>query len=162
MSKSFNERQALHMTLQSLLEQRISLRKEFVDRDKELGQEIKQVLNRIRELDEKYGIPVCSDEQEGETISQSTVPENKDTSIKRAGKTRRPYHHYDYPGIAREIEKILEEASAPLTLTELYNKLQQCEETEWSSPYIVIQKALKHSDRVKVDKEGRKLMFSIQ
>jgi DUF917 family protein len=34
---------------------------EYADRDKELEQEIMQTLNRIRELDERYGSPVSTD-----------------------------------------------------------------------------------------------------
>ncbi len=160
MSTTFNERQALHMTLQSLLEQRLSLRREYMERDKELREEIKQLLHRIRELDERYGVPSGTDDQQGETTSGSAVPE--EILTKRAGKARKPYQHHDYPTIAKEVETILEEAAAPLTLTELYGKLQKHRRVEWANPYIIIQKSLKYSERVQVQKEGRKLVFSIR
>ncbi|MCG5254440.1 hypothetical protein [Brevibacillus agri] len=160
MSTTFNERQALHMTLQSLLEQRLSLRREYMERDKELGEENKQILHRIRELDERYGVPSGTDDQQGETTSGSAVPH--EIQAQRAGKARKPYQHHDYPGIAREVETILEEAAAPLTLTELYGELQKRRAVEWANPYMILQKALKHSERVKIEKEGRKLVFSIR
>ncbi|MGV3137012.1 hypothetical protein ACEF06_11205 [Brevibacillus agri] len=159
MSTTFNERQALHMTLQSLLEQRLSLRREYMERDKEPREEIKQILHRIRELDERYGVPSGTDDQQGETTSGSAVPH--EIQAQRAGKARKPYQQYDYPGIAREVETILEEAAAPLTLTELYGELQKRRAVEWANPYMILQKALKHSERVKIEKEGRKLVFSI-
>jgi len=159
MSTTFNERQALHMTLQSLLEQRLSLRREYMERDKELGEEIKQLLYRIRELDEQYGVPSSTNDRQGETTSGSAV--SNEIPAKQAGKARKPYQHHDYPGIARKVETILEEAAAPLTLTELYGELQKRQGVEWANPYMIIQKALKHSERVQVQKEGRKLVFSI-
>jgi hypothetical protein len=160
MSAAFHERKALQMTLQSLLELRVSLRREYVDRDKELGHEIKQLLHRIRELDEQYGVPVDTAGREEDPVSWQALP--KDVLDKQMGKPRKAYQHHDYPGIAREVEAILEEAAAPLTLAELYDELQQKKGVDWPSPYIIIQKALKHTDRVRVSKEGRKLLFSLQ
>ncbi|WP_035298755.1 hypothetical protein [Brevibacillus thermoruber] len=160
MSTTFNERQALHMTLQSLLEQRLSLRREYMERDKELGEEIKQLLYRIRELDEQYGVPSSTNDRQGETTSSPIVTE--EILSTRVGKSRKPYQHHDYPGIAREVETILEEAAAPLTLTELYGQLQKRRGVDWANPYIIIQKSLKYSERVQVQKEGRKLVFSIR
>jgi hypothetical protein len=160
MSAPFHERKALQMTLQSLLGLRVSLRREYVDRDKELGQEIKQLLHRIRELDEQYGVPVSTADREEEPASWRAFP--KEVLDKREGNPRKPYQHHDYPGIAREVVTILEEGAAPLTLAELYEELQKRKGVEWPSPYIIIQKALKHSERVRVAKEGRKLLFSLQ
>lgn len=159
MSTTYNERQALQMTLQSLLEQRVSLRKEYLQRDKELGSEIKQLLHRIRQLDEKYGVPSSTDDRQGETTSGSAVP--REIPTKRAGKARKLYQHYDYPGIAREVETILEEASEHMALSELYGELQKRLGVEWPNPYIIIQKALKHSERVIIEKKGRKLVYAI-
>ncbi|CAJ1002237.1 hypothetical protein [Brevibacillus aydinogluensis] len=159
MSTTNNERQALQMTLQFLLEQRVSIRKEYLQRDKELAEEIKQLLHRIRQLDEQFGVPSGMDDQQGGTTIGTAVP--VEMSAKRAGRVRRPYQHHDYPRIAREVEAILEEATAPLTLTQLYGELQKHQGFEWPHPYIIIQKALKYSERVQVQKEGRKLMFSI-
>jgi hypothetical protein len=160
MSTACNERQALQMTLQTLLEQWKSLRREYMDGDKELGEEIKQLLHRVRELDEQYGVPSCTDDRQGETTSGSAVPHEIPT--KRAGKARKPYQHYDYPGIAIEVETILEEALEPMALSELYGELQKRLGVEWPNPYIIIQKALKHSERVNIEKKGRKLVFSIR
>ncbi|CAJ1003299.1 MULTISPECIES: hypothetical protein [Bacillales] len=160
MSAAFHERKALQMTLQSLLELRVSLRREYVDRDKELGSEIKQVLHRIRELDEQYGLPAETQEQEEDLASWQAMP--REVLDKHVGRPRKAYQHHDYPGIAKDIEAILEEAAGPLTLAELYDKLQQKKGVEWPSPYIIVQKALKHTDRVRVSKEGRKLLFSLQ
>jgi hypothetical protein len=159
MSTTYNERQAIQMTLQSLLEQRVSIRKEYLQRDKELGEEIRQLLHRIRQLDEQHGVPSSMDNREGEKMSGSAVPD--EIPAKRAGRARKPYQHHDYPRIAREVEAILEEATAPLPLTQLYGELQKRQGFEWPHPYIIIQKALKYSERVQVQKEGRKLVFSI-
>jgi hypothetical protein len=159
MATHINERDALQMTLQSLLELRVSLRRDYVDQDKELGQEIKQVLHRIRELDEHYGAPTCTDYREEKKTGRPADP--KEILATRKGTPRKPNQHYDYPGIAREVETILEEAAEPLTLTELYREIQKRQRVEWPYPYIIIQKALKHSERVKIEKEGRKLVFSI-
>lgn len=123
------------------------------------GEEIKQLLHRIRQLDEQYGVPSVMDDQQGGTTIGTDVP--VEMSVKRAGRARRPYQHHDYPRIARVVEAILEEATSPLTLTQLYGELQKRQGFEWPHPYIIIQKALKYSERVQVQKEGRKLVFSI-
>lgn len=159
MTTSFCEREAIQMTLKSLLDLRVSLRREYVDRDKELGKEIKQLLYRIRELDEQNGVSYGMDDQQDGTTIGTAFP--GEIPAKAVGRTRRPYQHHDYSSIAREVEAILEEATAPLTLTQLYGELQKRQGFEWPHPYIIIQKALKHSERVQVHKEGRKLMFSI-
>ncbi|WP_051967762.1 hypothetical protein [Brevibacillus thermoruber] len=60
------------------------------------------------------------------------------------------------------METILEEALEPMALSELYGELQKRLGVEWPNPYIIIQKALKHSERVNIEKKGRKLVFSIR
>lgn len=62
-----------------------------------MGEEIKQLLNRIRELDEQYGVPSSTDDRQGETTSGSAVPD--EIPAKRAGRARKPYQHHDYPTI---------------------------------------------------------------
>jgi len=152
----FSERQALEMTLQSLLDLRSSLRREYVDRDKELGDEIKQFLKRIRELDEQFGAPVWDRKEVAERKSDLLQP------VKLPVGERRSYQNHDYPEIAKEIVHILEEAERPLTLDELYKEMQRRNGVNWSSPYIIVHKALKHTDRVGIEKLGRKLRFSLQ
>jgi len=43
---------ALQRSLEAILEHRAALRKDYVDRDREIGMEIKAILNRIRELED--------------------------------------------------------------------------------------------------------------
>lgn len=159
MGTNFDERQAVYMTLQSLLDLRTTLRREYVDRDKELAQEIKQLLHRIRELDERHGVPVSIAEEKPDHLPSIS----EEVAFKPPVKDRRTYQHYNYQAIARELESVLSEAQAPLTLTELYEGLQKRQKRDWStSPYIVFQKALKHTNQIQTQKEGRKLLFSLR
>jgi hypothetical protein len=154
MASIFDERKALHMTLQGLLEQRAALRRQYVDQDKQLGLDIKELLARIRELDEREGARQTADE---ETSTAEEMP----TEVLEHLRSRKTHTRHDYVAVAEQVEAILREASAPLTLTDLCAELKKRHGVEFASPYIGIQKALKHLPQVKVDKDGRKLVFSL-
>ncbi len=161
MAGFFNERVALEKILCALLEQRASWRNEYVERDKQFAAEIIGVLNRIRELDELHGSQIGMDEEKTETKPiASEVSINKQIA-KKSQKTRKAYQHHDYSRISQEIESILEESS-PLTVPELYQELQKRMQVDWANPYIILNKALEHSERVHVQKLGRKLLFSLR
>ncbi|WP_024984044.1 hypothetical protein [Brevibacillus borstelensis] len=157
----FNERVALEKTLNALLEQRASWRSEYVERDRQFAAEIKEVLNRIRELDELHELHGSQTRMEkAETKPIESEVSNKQIA-KKSQKTRRTCQYYDYPRISQEIESILEEAS-PVTMSELYQELQKRLQVNWSNPYIILHKALALSERVHVKKLGRNLMFSLR
>ncbi|CAJ1003807.1 MULTISPECIES: hypothetical protein [Bacillales] len=154
MASFFDERKALHMTLQGLLEQRAALRRQYVDQDKQLGLDIKELLARIRELDER--------ENAYQTNVEAPAAEEVPTEVLEHLRKRKTPIRHDYAAVAEQVEAILREASAPLTLMELCSELKQRHGVEFASPYIGIQKALKHLPQVKVDKDGRKLIFSLK
>ncbi|MCM3625601.1 hypothetical protein HN020_14980 [Brevibacillus borstelensis] len=157
----FNERVALEKTLNALLEQRASWRSDYVERDRQFAAEIKEVLNRIRELDELHELHGSQTRMEKtETKPIESEVSNKQFA-KKSQKTRRTYQYYDYPRISQEIESILEETS-PVKMSELYQELQKRLQVDWSNPYIILHKALSFSERIHVEKFGRKLFFSLR
>ncbi|HZG79791.1 MAG TPA: hypothetical protein VEZ13_03350 [Brevibacillus sp.] len=153
----FNERKALQMTLQALLEQRMALRRQYVDQDKQLGGEIKQVLSRIRELDAEHGEDPGQFFQEAAASSAEEIP----TEMLQKVKVRKTHIRHDYQQVADQIKEILRERMSPMSLAELCEELKERHGVEFSSEYIGIQKALKLLPEVKVGKSGRKLTFSL-
>lgn len=153
----FNERKALQMTLQAMLEQRMALRRQYVDQDKQLGADIKQLLSRIRELDNEAGIGDDDESSEDEALS---TEEFSDNLVKRM-KVRKAHIRHDYLEVAKHIENLLREAMSPMSLADLCSVLKARHQVEFASPYIGVQKSLKYLPQVKVEKDGRKLIFSL-
>lgn len=151
----FNERKALQMTLQALLEQRMVLRRQYVDQDKQLGAEIKQLLSRIREIDAEEG-------PGKENVEAAAAAEEIPIDLFQRMKVRKAHVRHDYEVVAEYVKAILQEKMSPLTLGELCDELKQKHGVEFSSPYIGIQKALTFMTNIKIEKSGRKLMFSLQ
>lgn len=152
----FNERKALQMTLQALLEQRMVLRRQYVDQDKQLGAEIKQLLNRIREIDLEAGA------DRGDVVAEiAATAEEIPTEIIPQLKVRKAHVRHDYELVAKRVKEILQEQMSPLSLGELCDQLKQRHGIEFSSPYIGVQKALRYAPEVKIEKSGRKLLFSL-
>jgi len=152
----FNERKALQMTLQALLEQRMVLRRQYVDQDKQLGADIKQILIRIREIDEQEGVPA------GEYAEETTTAaEDIPIELMKRMKTRKVHKRHDYAEVAKKIEELLRGAMMPMSLVELCDELKNRHDVEFASPYIGVQKSLKFLPQVKIEKDGRKLVFSL-
>ncbi|USG64593.1 hypothetical protein NDK47_20980 [Brevibacillus ruminantium] len=155
MAEYLTERKALHMTLQSLLEQRASLRRQYVDQDKQLGLDIKQILARVRELDQIEGnLESYSVDEEPAYTSSETA------EVMGRVKARKTHIRHDYEAVANQVETILKEMSA-MTLNDLCDELKKRCGVEFASPYIGIHKAIKHLPHVKIEKDGRKLVFSL-
>ena len=153
----FSEREALQMTLQALLEQRLVLRRQYVDQDKQLGAEIRQLLNRIREIDTGE-----EESADGSYLSEAAATtEEISFDMYQPLKVRKAHVRQDYAVVAKHVKEILQDKMVPLTLAELYEELKQRHGVEFSSPYIGVQKALKYLPEVKVEKSGRKLLFSL-
>lgn len=152
----FNERKALQMTLQALLEQRMALRRQYVDQDKQLGADIKQMLNRIREMDDQNGFA-------GSEIAEEAAAavEELPAELMKGMKVRKAHIRHDYAEVAQHIEKLLQESVTPMSLAELCEELKNRYNVEFASPYIGVQKSLAYLQQVKVEKDGRKLMFSL-
>jgi hypothetical protein len=155
MAEYFTERKALQMTLESLLEQRALLRRQYVDQDKQLGLDIKQILARVRELDQAEGNeePLLAEGAENGTVGMNV-------EVMERLKGRKTHTRHDYETVANHVETILREMSA-LTLNELCDELKRRSGVEFASPYIGIHKTIKHLPQVKVQKDGRKLVFSL-
>ncbi|KQL44735.1 hypothetical protein [Brevibacillus choshinensis] len=152
----FNERKALQMTLQALLEQRMVLRRQYVDQDKQLGADIKQILNRIREMDGQEGMV------DGEYAEEAaTAAEDIPIELMKRMKIRKAHIRHDYVEVAKHIEDLLQEYMAPMSLVELCEELKNRHSVEFASPYIGVQKSLKYLPQVKIEKDGRKLIFSL-
>lgn len=157
MRAMFNERKALQMTLQALLEQRVVLRRQYVDQDKQLGADIKQILSRVREMDVQEGIEGSEFAEEAATAAEVLPVE-----FMKQMKVRKAHTRHDYLEVANHIENLLKETMTPMSLNDLCEVLKQRHGVEFASPYIGIQKSLKHLPRVKVEKDGRKLIFSLE
>jgi hypothetical protein len=153
----FNERKALQMTLQALLEQRMALRRQYVDQDKQLGADIKQLLNRIREMDAVQGIDPTEDGDEVAAAAAEDIP----VDLMKKMKVRKAHIRHDYVEVAKHIENLLRESKAPMSLVDLCVELKQRYDVEFASSYIGVQKSLKYLPQVKVEKDGRKLIFSL-
>ncbi|MDF2680922.1 MAG: hypothetical protein K0R47_2112 [Brevibacillus sp.] len=152
----FNERKALQMTLQALLEQRMVLRRQYVDQDKQLGADIKQILNRIREMDVQEGMV------DGEYAEEAaTAAEDIPIELMKRMKIRKAHIRHDYVEVAKHIEDLLRENMTPMSLVELCEELKNRHSVEFASPYIGVQKSLKYLPQVKIEKDGRKLIFSL-
>lgn len=152
----FNERKALQMTLQALLEQRMVLRRQYVDQDKQLGADIKQILNRIREMDGQEGM-VDGDYAEEAATAAEDIP----IELMKRMKIRKAHIRHDYIEVAKHIEDLLRENMTPMSLVELCEELKNRHRVEFASPYIGVQKSLKYLPQVKIEKDGRKLIFSL-
>lgn len=157
----FNERKALQMTLQALLEQRMVLRRQYVDQDKQLGADIKQILHRIREMDGQEGIVEGDSVEEVATATEEIPTEEIPMEMMKRMKIRKAHIRHDYVEIAKQIENVLRESTFPMSLTELCEELKNRHSVEFASPYIGVQKSLKYLPHVKVEKDGRKLVFSL-
>lgn len=152
----FNERKALQMTLQALLEQRMVLRRQYVDQDKQLGADIKQILTRIREMDGQEGIVDGHFAEEAATAAEEIPIE-----LMKRMKIRKAHIRHDYVEVAKHIEDLLREYMTPMSLVELCEELKNRHNVEFASPYIGVQKSLKYLPQVKIEKDGRKLIFSL-
>ncbi|WP_289137691.1 hypothetical protein [uncultured Brevibacillus sp.] len=152
----FNERKALQMTLQALLEQRMVLRRQYVDQDKQLGADIKQILSRIREMDAQEGI-----EEDQYAQEVATTTEEAPVELTKRMKVRKAHVRHDYLEVAKQIDSLLRETMSPMSLVELCDELKRRHSVEFASPYIGVQKSLKYLPQVKVEKDGRKLIFSL-
>lgn len=152
----FNERKALQMTLQALLDQRMVLRRQYVDQDKQLGADIKQLLLRIRELDSEEGMGASEYADEAAAAAEE-IP----ADVLQRMKVRKAHIRHDYQIVAEQIKEILGEHMSPMSLGELCDVLKERHGVEFSSPYIGVQKTLKLLPQVKVEKSGRKLIFSL-
>jgi cell division septum initiation protein DivIVA len=152
----FNERKALQMTLQALLDQRMVLRRQYVDQDKQLGADIKQLLLRIRELDSADGLDSGDFAEEAAVAAEETPAD-----ILQRIKVRKAHIRHDYQEVAVQIKEILKDYMSPMSLGELCDVLKERHGVEFSSPYIGVQKTLKLLPQVKVEKSGRKLIFSL-
>lgn len=153
----FNERKALQMTLQALLEQRMVLRRQYVDQDKQLGADIKQILSRIRDMDAQGGIEEGDYSQEVAT----TVEEEAPVELIKRIKVRKAHVRHDYQEVAKQIDSLLRENMSPMSLVDLCDELKRRHGVEFASPYIGVQKSLKYLPQVRVEKDGRKLIFSL-
>lgn len=143
----FNERVALQMSLQSLLDQRSLLRKEYVDQDKAIGSEIKEILQRIRELDQNDSLEIEAVESKQPTKSNHV---------------KRKHGRHDYSIVGNQIIEILTASDKPVSLTELTDRLKSQYSVEFSNPYIGIHKAVKQVERVKTEKSGRQVLFILE
>jgi uncharacterized protein YnzC (UPF0291/DUF896 family) len=150
---NFTERQALEITLKSLLEQRVNLRKQYVDQDKAIGREIKETLKRIRELDEK-GTAL-------EVIPNELNTNPMEVSQQETGRVRKQYTRHAYEELAQIIKEILAESQQPISLQNLTEILKQSHGIEFSNPYLGINKAVNHVQGITSFKDGRKLYFQL-
>lgn len=151
---NFTERHALEVTLKSLLEQRIDLRRQYVEQDKAIGLEIKDLLKRIRELDEKG--PAPEEIPHEPNTNPSEVPQQESGRISRQH-TRHPYNE-----VGQKILAILAESQQPVSLQDLTRRLKRYHGIEFTNPYISINKAINHVQGITSFKDGRKLFFELE
>lgn len=88
-----SEMAALQRSLDALLEHRAALRKDYVDRDRELGSEIKGMLARIRELEESVPTHEEKEKEKEQQVEKNEVTNPVEPDLSHA---RRKRARYDY------------------------------------------------------------------
>ncbi|RNB84855.1 hypothetical protein EDM56_20025 [Brevibacillus fluminis] len=159
MSEIFNERVALRMHLESLLKLRHELRSDYVDRDRVLSLEIKEIINKVQAIEHKVEdlnlMKIEKDEMQAEEVAPKepvTVPEQM--------KARKERTRINYEEIKERLLELLQETSEPMSLSTIVSELEQRYGIHLSNPYITIKKITKDISGVKETKEGRVLFFA--
>jgi hypothetical protein len=135
---------ALQMSLEALLEHRAALRKDYVDRDKELGREIKEILARIRELEESQGAIA---------VHKSETPEVTQEDLPVSDKGSRARGRYDYQTeVIPAVISLLQE-NGKMKGADIMRQLKERHNMVFSNPTITMNKIMSICPRIKkVDK----------
>ncbi|NGQ96631.1 hypothetical protein G3578_15820 [Brevibacillus sp. SYP-B805] len=137
---------ALTKSLEALLEHRAALRKDYVDRDKELGRDIKEILARIRELEEMTaGDAADNEETAGTEGDRKPQPAPADERKSRA--------KYDYQAEVLPLVIELLQENGKMRGADIMRVLKERHNMIFSNPTIAMNKIMALSPRIqKVDK----------
>lgn len=147
----FTQLHALKMCLESLIEHRVAIRKEYVDRDKEIGREMKDILARIREIEESNSSLVGLEKvSSGEEVAVATVVHEETEPFMREAYARPRRARYDYAVdvVPRAIE-ILKEVGTPMKGSEIIRALQDKYQLTFSNPTITMNKIIGITSSIK-------------
>lgn len=128
------ELHALQRSLEAILEHRAALRRDYVDRDRELGLEIKGILNRIREL-EDHSLSQAQSSKETEPTEASKV----DPGLVRARKKRT---RYDYQSDVIPVVLELLKENGRMKSAEIMRVLHERHNLIFSNPTIAMNKIM--------------------
>lgn len=152
------------MLLETLLKQRLELRAEYADREKALSSEIKEVILRVKELDEnegKIGNLPAEEIPSNSEVAATTEAESDQYTNKEQRHGKREYTHVNYHELKKHVETILKTSNQPIQLSDLIARVEQIHGTLSSTPYITIKKVLKLlSGEITEQKQGRSLYIS--
>jgi DNA-binding protein H-NS len=137
---------ALTKSLEALLEHRAALRKDYVDRDKELGREIKEILARIRELEEMKTDDAADNDETASTEAQSKAQPAPVNERKTRAK-------YDYQSEVLPLVIELLQENGKMRGADIMRVLRERHHLFFSNPTIAMNKIMALSPRIqKVDK----------
>jgi len=171
MSEIFNERIAFRMQLESLLKLRHELRSDYVDRDRVLSLEIKEIINKVQEIEQKlensksirieFDDVIQAEEAKGEEpkIEEPKIEEPETELEPVKVKVRKEHTRINYVELKERLQEILQESSTPLSLSSIVSVLEQKHGIHLSNPYVAIKKVTKDMSEVQETKEGRVLLF---
>lgn len=159
MSEIFNERVALRMHLESLLKLRHELRSDYVDRDRVLSLEIKEIINKVQAIEHKVEDADSMKIEKDEMQAEEVAPEEPVTVPKQM-QARKERTRINYEEIKERLRELLQETSEPMSLSAIVSELEQRYGIHLSNPYITIKKITKDLSGVKETKEGRVLFFA--
>lgn len=156
------ELEALSTYLSALIKQRADIRRDYIMQDKELGKEIMEILERIRETETGIkGEGIRGDgfiDETGETEAAAATEiapvEEEAVSGSRKNRTR-----LDYPGeVVPKTIALLREAEKSLTGRELLGLLKVKYGYEFSNPTIGLNRILSFTNEIK--KKNRLYYYS--
>ncbi|MFS0557435.1 hypothetical protein [Brevibacillus sp. 179-C9.3 HS] len=149
------ELQALEMYLVSIIEQRAAIRKEYIERDKELVIEIKEVLNRIRAIEESApSESKCMVVESTEDGNTAHTPEELDNKTPRI---RNRKYNYAAEVVPKAIS-ILQESGDGLRSSEIIRLLKEKHNLEFSNPTVAINRIMSLTNRIK--KENKRFYYA--
>ncbi len=139
------EMTALQRSLEALLEHRVALRRDYVDRDREIGSEIKGILARIRELEES--LPPKAEIERQEEKSDETNLVKPDLSQVRKKRAR-----YDYQSDVVPLVVELLHTNGKMKSAEIMRALHERHNLIFSNPTIAMNKIMAEAPAIqKID-----------
>ncbi|WNC17884.1 hypothetical protein [Brevibacillus brevis] len=138
------ELEALQESLKAAIERRVVLRRDYVDMDKQIGQEIKGYLSRIREIEES----MLTDIKGQETIDSEIVSMDHNSSVDREDQRNRK-SRYDYQqDVVPKVIQILRENGSKLKAKDIFPILKDKYDMEFSNRTITMNRVMALSPEI--------------
>lgn len=151
----FEERQALKMYFDTLLKQKLDIRVEYIDKEKQITSEINEVLKRIRELDENGREPNDPGVSRDLDSSKMLLPTNTEDIT-----PTRKYNKINDEDLAKAVLQILSSSGGPVLFRNLVKALESDYQMKFSNPYLKIKKVMQQQSNIIEEKRGRDLLYT--